>query len=166
MLDQHMYNEKTSSSLAKSRLAMNKLLTDSQEQNGSQDIYKRQQWKPEGETERWEWLKEQMTWADVFLLPPLSCLWTYLDTLFLRLTGLAMFCLHKGQNRFLLNSFVLREETVLSRSEFCHWIFSDSHICTLSIFHGMYQCLQKCFFSPFTDVGYIFSKPCENSFST
>ena len=52
MLDQHMYNEKTSSSLAKSRLAMNKLLTDSQEQNGSQNIYKRQQWKPEGETER------------------------------------------------------------------------------------------------------------------
>ena len=123
MLDQHMYNEKTSSSLAKSRLAMNKLLTDSQEQNGSQDIYKRQQWKPEGETERWEWLKEQMTWADVFLLRPLFCLWTYLDTLFLRLTGPAMFCLHKGQNRFLLNSFVLREETVLSRSEFCHWIF-------------------------------------------
>ena len=32
--------------------AMKKLLTDSQEQNGSQDIYKRQQWKPEGETER------------------------------------------------------------------------------------------------------------------
>ena len=118
-----MYNEKTSSSLAKSRLAMNKLLTDSQEQNGSQDIYKRQQWKPEGETERWEWLKEQMTWADVFLLRPLFCLWTYLDTLFLRLTGPAMFCLHKGQNRFLLNSFVLREVTVLSKSEFCHCIF-------------------------------------------
>ena len=51
MLDQHMYNEKTSSSLAKSRLAMNKLLTDSQEQNGSQNIYKRQQWKPKGDND-------------------------------------------------------------------------------------------------------------------
>ena len=49
MLDQHMYNEKQVLLWPR---AMKKLLTDSQEQNGSQDIYKRQQWKPEGETER------------------------------------------------------------------------------------------------------------------
>ena len=78
-----------------------------------------------------------MTWADVFLLRPLSCPWTYLDTLFLRLTGLAMFCLHTWGAESVLTEFICSQGGNGSRQK----LILSLHIFQIYTFHGMYQCL-------------------------